>query len=291
MLFHAEEWAFLDDHLRPDESGAWCPMPSIVGPIDVRYAIRIRKLLEDYIDVKRSCLMDVFVLSIGEPPQRDITKIGGIPYLSRRRKWPLSNSGVPLPFLAQFDFRESHDIVDGLAGNLLLVFGNLGGEDGFKLLWQDCGIAEGELVNAKDIPNNLEFIPLFWGKRWRVENYAEYESDERLDDISYKLNDGSSVQMFQFAMQLAGMTIGRCPFILNGSDVKQNGEKILCTLTMIAPALHSPFPFINIPDQITKHDISVNKLNLASLPDADFFGLLYILQDSQNNLKIRFTTL
>jgi hypothetical protein len=44
---------------------------------------------------------DVFVWYRGEPQDRAVTKIGGLPYVLSGKKWPLAPLGVPLTFVAQ----------------------------------------------------------------------------------------------------------------------------------------------------------------------------------------------
>src|SRR5262245_46005232 len=66
--------------------------------------------------------VDVFVLAKGEPPVRDATKIGGVPYRPRAKPWPLTPDGKPATFLAQFNFMQSRDILSSLPGDILLMF-------------------------------------------------------------------------------------------------------------------------------------------------------------------------
>lgn len=290
MQFHADEWSFLDEYVTPNMSGVLDPMPSIVGPIDVRYAIQIRNLIGSHVDIIDTSPIDIFVLSIGEPPRRDVSKIGGLPYLRRGEPWPLSRYGDPLPFLAQFDFRESRDLTGDIPGTHLLIFGNLDGEDGFRIVWQNDMVA-GEMLSVDEIFKAPYAIPQFWGTRWRTFNYAEYKVDSRFEMNDCELPDGVKLGMYEFALRMGGMTIGRHPFVLNGQEITRNGERILCSLTMVAPHPDSPFPFINHPNEIREQESPGNTLNLASLPDADFFGLLYIIQDRQGELRAEFTTL
>src|SRR5262249_53652498 len=67
--------------------------------------------------------VDLFVFCKGEPPRRDLTKIGGLPYWPARREWPRAESGAPMAFVAQINFADSRDITGTLPGDLLLVFG------------------------------------------------------------------------------------------------------------------------------------------------------------------------
>ena len=58
----------------------------------------------------------------GEPIDRYVTKIGGLPYRPARLAWPTAADGTPLAFLAQICFSASWDSVGNLPGDVLLVF-------------------------------------------------------------------------------------------------------------------------------------------------------------------------
>jgi len=45
--------------------------------------------------------VDIFVMAEGEPDNRWITKIGGVPYRPAAASWPQSCNGDPMAFVAQ----------------------------------------------------------------------------------------------------------------------------------------------------------------------------------------------
>ena len=65
---------------------------------------------------------DIFILNRGEPAQRAVTKISGVPYRAAGKPWPMAPSGTPMNFVAQFCFADSHDLFPALPADLLLVF-------------------------------------------------------------------------------------------------------------------------------------------------------------------------
>jgi hypothetical protein len=65
---------------------------------------------------------DIFVMALGAPPRRDVTKIGGLPYWPAARDWPRSEDGKPMTFLAQLSFVDSKDISGELPSDILAVF-------------------------------------------------------------------------------------------------------------------------------------------------------------------------
>ncbi|HEY7152968.1 MAG TPA: DUF1963 domain-containing protein [Gemmataceae bacterium] len=65
---------------------------------------------------------DVVWFVDGEPIDRCVTKIGGLPYRPARLAWPTAVDGTPLSFLAQICFAASRDLIGDLPGDVLLVF-------------------------------------------------------------------------------------------------------------------------------------------------------------------------
>jgi hypothetical protein len=67
---------------------------------------------------------DVVVWARGEPADRSVTKIGGLPYRPSDVPWPVGDGGQPLRFIGQLCFADSRDVVPPLPGDILLVFGD-----------------------------------------------------------------------------------------------------------------------------------------------------------------------
>jgi hypothetical protein len=67
---------------------------------------------------------DVMVWAAGEPANRAVTKIGGLPYRPADVVWPCEQSGEPMRFIGQLCFADSRDILPELPGDVLLVFGD-----------------------------------------------------------------------------------------------------------------------------------------------------------------------
>ncbi|HEY1066750.1 MAG TPA: DUF1963 domain-containing protein [Pirellulales bacterium] len=115
--------------------------------------------------------VDAFVLGLGEPSRRDVTKINGLPYRPRTQPWP-HFAGSPMQFFAQIRLRESRDWLPGpLPGDLLLLFADLSEDQGFEVEfeWQNLGIAD--LPSAADIPTpEVKFLTAY-GVRHRTVNY------------------------------------------------------------------------------------------------------------------------
>src|SRR6185312_12876038 len=83
----------------------------ISGPYDIAVLEQLRA--EAYANEQRIARVptDVFVWNRGEPENRAVTKIGGLPYRASGKSWPIAPSGVPMNFVAQVCFADSKDFV------------------------------------------------------------------------------------------------------------------------------------------------------------------------------------
>ncbi len=120
---------------------------------------------------------DIFVWGIGEPPDRRLTRVGGVPWLPKSTPWPTFGKTVAT-FLCQFDFRDSKDLHGQLAGgslpgDLLLVFvagehsALIGGNEELRFVWVSA--EENEVYTQYDVPagaQSFDFVSS-WGARFR----------------------------------------------------------------------------------------------------------------------------
>ncbi|MDZ7616866.1 MAG: DUF1963 domain-containing protein [Patescibacteria group bacterium] len=123
---------------------------------------------------------DLFVWGTGEPPDRRLTRVGGVPWLPKRTPWPIIGNKVTT-FLCQFDFRDSKDLDGQLAGeslpgDLLLVF--VAGKDSaltadeeeLRFVWVSAQETEVYTRNdAPDATDPFDFVTT-WGVRYRSED-------------------------------------------------------------------------------------------------------------------------
>ncbi len=98
---------------------------------------------------------DVMKAAAGEPPDRFVTKLGGLPYRPASIPWPRLASGEPMVFLGQICFVHSRDLVGELPGDVLLIFTHdihehISGSD-IRYEWYPLGL-EG-LISAQDLPD------------------------------------------------------------------------------------------------------------------------------------------
>lgn len=99
---------------------------------------------------------DVLTFHAGEPEDRFVTKIGGLPYRPAALPWPTHTNGEPLSFFAQICFADSDDLVS-VPDEVLLIFatephsymtGPQGQEPGLRFEWYPLGITNLVAVNA-----------------------------------------------------------------------------------------------------------------------------------------------
>ncbi len=120
----------------------------ITGPYDIAVLEQLRdEAFATRPDLEREPT-DVFVWSLGEPEQRAVTKISGLPYREAGKPWPHSRSGTPMNFVAQFCFADSRDIIPKLPGDLLLIFveGKEWSPGEYDFLWGDLDERDSEVI-------------------------------------------------------------------------------------------------------------------------------------------------
>ena len=117
---------YADDHAVEDHVQLMNPKWDIVvgpGPVAVNEQLRAEAIAAGERPVRR-VPTDVMVWAMGEPTNRAVTKIGGLPYRPADVVWPTDENGEPLRFIGQLCFADSRDILPGLPGDVLLVFGD-----------------------------------------------------------------------------------------------------------------------------------------------------------------------
>lgn len=281
MIFDPNDWLSAVGPLKPDKNGYWIS-PSIFGPRDACFALKIRELISHLVILGESVPTDLFILSIGESPSRNCTKIGGLPFWRRDRTWPKSENGKPLPFLAQFEFRESTDITGNLPGEILLIFAHPDLHDGLKIEWETKSRPI-DLVSIDDVPVHT-YVPTFYGTRWRTINYPSWEPlNEHWSNI--ELADGTTVLDIYFALRFIGMQIGPSPFIPAWDKVAGPNERILCSLCSVFPLPNCIYPFLNYRDPLTEIDAQQFYTTIAAVDDGEGFGVIYIIAKQDGSFR------
>jgi hypothetical protein len=119
---------------------------------------------------------DLMKATAGEPADRFVTKLGGLPYRPASVPWPRTANGEAMVFFGQVCFADSEDVVDVLPGDVLLIFthgehDHTSGELVYE--WYPLGL-EG-LITAADIPDTAwRVFPCYM----HLLRYVEDEEDE-----------------------------------------------------------------------------------------------------------------
>jgi hypothetical protein len=106
---------------------------------------------------------DVVVWGKGEPSNRAVSKVGGLPYRPANLPWPVDDNGSPLRFVAQLCFVDSKAVVPKLPGDILLVFGD---DDALiyeneRLVFEWWQLASGSLV--AEVPASEDVLTPCYG--------------------------------------------------------------------------------------------------------------------------------
>lgn len=267
--FEPRDWWDRVGPLLPSQYGWWSTR-DVIGPRDACWVVRIRDMVRDLVSFGPPVPADVFVLAVGEAPSRDETKIGGLPFWPHDREWPRSRTGQPLPFLAQFCFRGSLDIVGSLPADMLLLFGDKDHPSTVVAEWQSSR-CRARLVDLDDVPVKAA-TPCFYGTRWRTENFPDAKYDDPVG-----LADGSNVNHMWFVCRLLGMQIGRYPYFPEWSGRPLERGRVVCSMSAVFPMPGLPHPFVNRPSPLTDEEASGLSLDLSERKDADGFGVLCVV--------------
>lgn len=251
----------------------------------------LRRELQDQFDWGPAVPVDIFIMADGEPADRSVTKIGGLPCRRKDAPWPHSPDGRPMAFLAQFNFADSRDIVGSLPGDLLLIFvecpdGNFVNKgssfiDSVHFEWRSLDGALEDLVDA--LPATEGIIKPCYGHIARVTSYPEAtrEPFSRADPVCrgcYVSSDFAIPQYF-------GTQIGSAPYLL--TDLYDTPGRPLCTVAAVCVDTHGPYPWVNRFEPLLPPEARGFELGYFTLGDT---GALYVLIDDDQNLHWRLGT-
>lgn len=283
--FNVNDWMYTLADLRPDKNG-WFYVPVLVGPRDACYIIEMRQRVADLMSFGSPVEQDLFVLAAGEPKQRLSTKVGGIPYWRADRPWPVNTSGDPIPFLAQFDLRESVDLVPNPPGDVILFFAFTDIRLGATVRVQDQCNAD-LLIAKHELPVRSD-IPTYTGVRWRVEVYPDWAPADGDSWSGLYLDDGSYVFAAPLAMQPPAMQIGNHPYVPPEGKVVGKDERIICTMPGVEPESGEAYPYLNRVAPLTPAEAQDHSIVLSKFDDTGAEGsILYAVETADGFVDIR----
>ncbi|MBW3636973.1 MAG: DUF1963 domain-containing protein, partial [Armatimonadetes bacterium] len=152
---------------------------SITSPFHIAVIEQLREEVLREGEMAPRVATDVFVFAQGEAPQREITKIGGLPYRAAGQPWP-TFQGRAMNFIAQFCFADSRDIAPNLPGDVLLIFGDdecieWTDDDPSAMAFEWVNLGETNLVGAEEIPRAGWSLTPYYGEIHRTFDYPEAE--------------------------------------------------------------------------------------------------------------------
>jgi hypothetical protein len=189
---------------------------------------------------------DAFVFAWGEPADRRLTKIGGLPYWPKERNWPPDHQGRPLHFIAQFCFGDSDFIRQELPGDLLLVFGNSEHCSAESLVCHWVQSSASAPIDSADVPQTENPLLPLYGVLHRTYDcvaeqsaFCRFRSSEKLSRIE-------------------GTKIGGLPRWIQNEP--KSHPRFLCALGSIGPVSNSPYPYVNFERPVGFREVHDRRL-------------------------------
>jgi hypothetical protein len=242
-----EEWDRF--HIERDVALASPKSHDVTSPYHLAVLEQLRTEMVAAIPVGQAIPADVFLWIKGESPRRDVTKVGGLPYWPSARPWPQTPDGNPLQFVCQFCFADSRDIIGDLPSDILAIFIDphhdlVWSDDGSQRGWQFHWLALGEsdLLSAEKLPEIESAWPIspYYGAIHRTHDYPDLGEDGGW--FGWDHLEWSGLGLIQATM------IGGAPWWQQGNPDLPG--RFLCVHESIKPALHVPYPYLNVPDPI-----------------------------------------
>lgn len=253
-----EHWKTIFSVQRMREAGEKPDANIISGPYDIAVVEQLREAAFVMDSILERIPTDVFVWNRGESPQRAVTKVGGVPYREADKPWPIAPSGIPMTFVAQFCFADSHDIVPTVPGDIVLIFAEgkewrYRDEVDYDFAWGDGDERDSAihfewvkmddalpLVTRDEMPQTLWRIAPCYAAIHRTWDYPT------ADGFAYPEVDQHIPTVLE-ATKIGGVS----PWLdeLEESDSLPGGN-FLCSLSSIFPDIYEPYPFINVPEPI-----------------------------------------
>lgn len=213
---------------------------------------------------------DVAVLSVGEPDQPWMTKLGGIPFRDQALPWPQTTAGFPMTFVGQFNFTGSTLDWKTLPGPILLIFAASTDPQDTEMFWDQEEVTqqfyfEWAQLQDKDLllPHQLprtawSFEPVHAGQWHRVQDHVQ-----KLPSVSEEDPESALLLAYDPNWNVVGLKLGGNP-IWDYFHPECDGLFLGC-IPSVFPAYSPqygqeiPFPFLNHPEPLAQHDLHFEK--------------------------------
>lgn len=240
----------------------------LVGPQDLAVTEQLRREIFAGKEVE-AIPTAAFVFAKGEPPDRRMTKLGGLPFRRADKEWPCGKRGQSLVFVGQLNFTDIPPDYPSLPSEILLVFADP--EDPF-----DIGSIRFEWVGmdlsgplAHDVPSQ-KFDAVFgvMHKTWDILVLDEAE----LDRIDQYLRSW-------LLLELQGTKIAGCPSWIQDDETPDDECIFIGALGSISCAPGKRWPWVNVEEPIQRF----NYENMLMWGD---MGSLYLFWNGRDVLPV-----
>lgn len=206
---------------------------------------------------------DIFLWAKGEPESRETTRIGGLPFWPKGRKWPEISRGRPATFIGQICFADSLDIVPSLPSYILLIFGELDSPSGVpkKLDFYWINTSAIDPVTSSDIPDTDVQVTPCYGSIYRASDHGKWFFADYGLDTSLAVIEGSKIG-------------GIAPWL---RPPARTPGTFLCSIGSMSPALQQPFPWLDTPEPIESPEDGLLTLGNG--------GMLYLFTDNRGRIQ------
>lgn len=255
----------------------------IVGPYDLHVFEQRRKQQHVYgAEAKPS---DYFIWASGEPSNRAMTKLGGIPYMPASLSWP-HREGTAGDFYAQLNFMDSREILPALPGDVLLVFRfhdldkyTSWDEGLYGFVW--VAVHEQDLIRPEDVQRSKIDAtgnpwPVMHGYRVRTFDNPGQIDRLRLDDsLDASLHTGEATKIGGAATDCQSIWPPEVP-----SDYQFIGQ-----ITSVWPPANVPFPMVDRAAPVSVSPDPAYKRLMSGPGD----GVTSLYLDAHGSVRVHFS--
>lgn len=216
----------------------------LVGPEDLAV---VEQLRQELFAGKRleTAPTAVFVFSEGEPPDRRMTKLGGLPFRSADKEWPCDNQGRPLVFAGQLNFIDIPAAADPpLPAEILLVFADLDDPlnvNNLQFEWVRMDLT-GPLAHQAP-GHTLDAVFGVMHKTWDIValDEADFEQIEQC-------------RRYWLLLELEGTKIAGCPRWIQDDETPEGDPLFIGSLGSISRAPSRRWPWVNVENPVGDSD-------------------------------------
>lgn len=214
----------------------------LVGPKDLAVVEQLRQEL--FVGKQLETIPTAaFVFAKGEPPDRRMTKLGGLPFRRADKAWPCDNKGRPLLFVGQLNFVDipaaAADEIQ-LPAEILLVFADPDDPfevNNFRFEWVGMDLAE---ALAHEAPGRI--LDAVFGVMHRTLDFVVMNESD-IEEIE-------QYPRFWLLLELQGTKIAGLPNWIQDDETPDDDSLFIGALGSISHAPGKRWPWVNVEEPI-----------------------------------------